>query len=426
MLLNKVEFTNFRNFKNLEIELHKRYTIIVGANGAGKTNILDGISIAAGTFLYGIDGVKRAGINKSDARKESFSVGSVIDLQPQFPVIIKAKGVFDNKECQWSCSLNSLNGKTHISEAREITNLARDLQKEIRSGNQDSILPIVSYYGTGRLWAKKRAKTSSQFKAFNRFTGYVDCIDIETNEKLMLKWFQKMTLQEAQNGELSPELSAVKSAITSCFKSITNYDYVKPLYNLDTNEIDIVYSNAYGEKKRMPMSSLSDGYKNTISMISDIAYRMAVLNPQLLDHVLDTPGVVIIDEIDLHLHPSWQQIIIGNLLDIFPNVQFIFSTHAASVINSALKENLVIVKDETTYIPNNETYGKDVNSIIKEIMHSDERPRKIIELFSKFYSEMDSENYTLAKEILSKLDDELGGDDPELNSCHIKYSLETL
>ena len=80
---------------------------------------------------------------------------------------------------------------------------------------------------------------------------------------------------------------------------------------------------------------MSDGYKNTLSMIGDIAYRMAVLNPMLGDKVLeDTSGVVVIDEIDLHLHPQWQQTIISDLNTIFPKIQFIVSSHAPAVINS--------------------------------------------------------------------------------------------
>ena len=87
------------------------------------------------------------------------------------------------------------------------------------------------------------------------------------------------------------------------------------------------------------MKELSDGYKNTLSMVADIAYRMAVLNPWLLDRVLtETTGIVLIDEIDLHLHPQWQQRIIGDLRTIFPKVQFIVSTHAPLVINSVKRQ----------------------------------------------------------------------------------------
>ena len=92
---------------------------------------------------------------------------------------------------------------------------------------------------------------------------------------------------------------------------------------------------------RMPVSQLSDGYKCTISLIADIAYRMAILNPQLLNKVLvETEGIILIDEVDLHLHPKWQKRILKDLMDIFPKVQFIVSTHAPEVINSVKKDLL--------------------------------------------------------------------------------------
>ena len=120
------------------------------------------------------------------------------------------------------------------------------------------------------------------------------------------------------------------------------------------------------QHKRYAMKHLSDGYKNTLSMIADIAYRMAVLNPWLLEKVLkETLGIVLIDEIDLHLHTKWQQRIITDLRSIFPKVQFIVSTHAPIVISSVKKDNLLILQDLQADNPIIETYGKDANTILK-------------------------------------------------------------
>ena len=110
----------------------------------------------------------------------------------------------------------------------------------------------------------------------------------------------------------------------------------------------------------MPVSVLSDGYRCTISLIADIAYRMALLNPQLLDSVLtETDGIVLIDEIDLHLHPTWQKRVLKDLMDIFPKVQFIVSTHAPEVINSVKSDSVIILKDDKVLSATDETYGRD-------------------------------------------------------------------
>lgn len=427
MRINEISVHNFRGFEDLSVKLHKRITVFVGSNGAGKSSLLEAISISAGIFLYGFDGASRSSIKKTDARNVCHEMGSVLDLQPQFPVSIKAIGIISDQPVEWECSLNSEKSRTSVGNAKQLTSIASNYQKSVRTGDRSVILPIISYYGTGRLWAQKRAKKNENLRKFNRINGYVDCLESESNEKLMLNWFQKMTLQEViDTGNPIPEFVAVKSAISKCYNNINGCSDSRVVFNLDTHEIDVIYTNENGVKMRMPMSDLSDGYKNTISMIADIAYRMALLNPQLLDDVLTTPGVVMIDEVDLHLHPVWQQRIIGDLLDIFPNVQFVVSTHAPTVINSIDKENLVILKDNQALIAPQQVYGRDTNSIMREIMNTSERPLVVKEQFSEFYSALDDNELKKAKDILDNLIAEIGQNDPEITSCIVSLELENI
>jgi predicted ATP-binding protein involved in virulence len=179
----------------------------------------------------------------------------------------------------------------------------------VRSGNSKLILPIVAYYGTGRLWDYHREKQRDVFGANNRLNGYLNCMDGTANIKLMMNWFSKMTIQKYQNQELGlkeiPEMEAVYGAMESCFARITGCEIAKIQYNMGTKELEVAYQDASGEMLRIPINQLSDGYKSTISLLADIAYRMAVLNPQLLSGVCNsTSGIVLIDEVDLHLHPS--------------------------------------------------------------------------------------------------------------------------
>lgn len=426
MTINKLTINNFRCFTNLTIPFHRRVTVLVGSNGAGKSTILDAASIAAGIFFAGIDGVYGSGIKKSDARNVCYEVGSVLDLQPQFPVSICADGTVDNQNITWECDLNYALGRTTIGNAKRLINIASRYQELVREGDKNVRLPIISYYGTGRLWAQKRAKKDDNLRKFNRFNGYVDCLASQSNEKLMLNWFQKMTLQEAQAGKPLPEFTAVKNAVAKCFELVSGYSNAKSLFNLDTHEIDIQCTKTDGSKIRMPMSDMSDGYKNTISMISDIAYRMALLNPQLLEDVLSTSGIILIDEVDLHLHPAWQQRIIHDLCTIFPNVQFIVSTHSPTVINSVDQENLVIIKDNEVIMAPQQVYGRDTNSIMREIMDTAERPIEIKEEFNKFYSALDKSKFEDARNLLDHLIQKIGQNDPEITSCRIKLELESL
>ena len=422
LIIKQINLNNFRGFETFSASFNSHLNVIVGNNGAGKSSILDAIAIAIGTFLTGFDSVSSLSISKNDATIKSFEIGSVIDTQHQFPVCISAEGIISDNSVSWSRELNSAEGKTTIINAKELISISEEFQKKIREGSQDTILPLISYYGTGRLWAQKKEKRNTeQLTKFSRQTGYTDCLAAASNEKLMLKWFEKMTIQEAQSRKISPEFAAVKQAITSCFEGITGYKNIETLFNLDTHTIDLIFTDKSGERKRFQSKYLSDGYKNTLSMIGDIAYRMAILNPQLLGNVLTaTPGIVLIDEIDLHLHPIWQQRILKDLQKIFPKIQFIVSTHAPAVIGSVRQENLLILSEEgKVESPVTEVYGSDSNSILKSIMNASERPVEIKNMFEAFYSAVDEERFADAKKILYDIEDIIGSEDTELVGAHV-------
>ena len=221
-----------------------------------------------------------------------------------------------------------------------------------------------------------------------------------------------------------PELEAVYAAMESCYRKITGYSDVKVQYSMGTRELEIAYRNEDNELMRIPINQLSDGYKSTISLVADIAYRMAVLNPQLLDKVCtETDGIVLIDEIDLHLHPTWQQRILEDLTDIFPKLQFVVSTHAPSVISSAKSENLLILDQYEVYEPSGEVYGRDTSTIVRSVMNALERPKSVKKLFADFYHAIDESDVEKAEYVLNHLKAIMGNDEPEISSCNIKLKL---
>ena len=427
MLLKSMKLHNFRCFSDLDVTFNNRLTVVVGSNGAGKSTVLEAAAIASGTFCVAIDGVSSYGIKKGDAHYKYFDLGSTIDVQPQYPVEIMATGNVDGREVSWSRTLNSETGRGSLASAKELTNIAKSYQDRMRQGDEKLNLPIISYYGTGRLWAQHKEKKDDTFEKNTRKNGYVDSLDGAANNKLMMKWFQKMTIQQAQRGQEIPEFRAVRLAVEQVFAAITGFADVKVQFNLDTGELEVIYFDSNNEHVRIPVSMLSDGYKCTISLIADIAYRMAVLNPQLFDDVLtETEGIVIIDEIDLHLHPMWQKRILKDLMNIFPKVQFIVSTHAPEVINSVRSESIVVLKNNTVRYVGDETYGKDANTILREVMDVQTRPDDIRELLDKFYESLDRHEWSRAEQTLEQLETELGNNDPEVNSCRVHLELEKM
>lgn len=302
------------------------------------------------------------------------------------------------------------------------------------TGDKSLVLPLISYYGTGRLYAQKKEKKNiKSLTEFKRQVGYVDCMAAESNEKLMLNWFQTQTLkclQEQQRTgviEKSLLLKTVETAICKCFERISGAKNASIIFDLDTHRLVLNFESADGSLQKFAMDEMSDGYKNTLSMIGDIAYRMAVLNPMLGEKVLEeTPGVILIDEIDLHLHPQWQQTIISDLISIFPKIQFIVSSHAPAVINSVSREQIRILDNGEIYIPAAQTYGRDANSILREVMKVSERPMRIAELLKAFYVFMDNKQYDEADKVLSEIEDVVGTTDPDIAAARTALDLEKI
>ena len=431
MRLKTLTLENYRLFSDLTVTFHEKLTVLAGGNGSGKTAVLEGAAVALGTLFSKMDGIWGTNLKRSDARLKAYTLGSSDDVQPQYPVHVTASGILGGEKMQWMRGLNTPEGSMTVREAKEVINFSQRLQDRVRSGDQTLLLPVIAYYGTSRLSDYHREKRANTRGKNTRTKGYVDCLDGTANIKLMMNWFEKMTVQKYQRQEAGEkpalELDAVYRALSRCFSAVTGYPDATVRYNMDANELDIRYVDEDGLQMRIPMSQLSDGYRGTLSLIADIAYRMATLNPQLLDRVLEeTEGVVLIDEVDLHLHPQWQKRVLDDLTSIFPKVQFIVSTHAPEVINSVRSENLVILEDAQVKEPGSQVYGKDVKSLLKEVMGVEERPQAVAQLFSRFYETLAQKDFSAAEHTLDTLDELREYHDPEVASCRVKLRLERL
>lgn len=455
LYLKRLELTNFRKFGHLHVDFDEHLTVLIGDNGSGKTAILDAAAISLGALLIRVtspySAIDGRNIQSSDMRLLPVKTGSTISNQPQ-PVEIQADAMFRNREIRWSRTMNE--GRRLGGTLKEATAVSQTLQDEITQGGQ-SVLPLLAYYGTGRLWFHKREKKYSEMvfsRGYSRSNGYIDCLDSANNEKLMLNWFERMTSLEIQGqqfgtGERLPELDAVRKALSLCFRDLTGTDKVTVIFDLKSNSLRLVEYDETGSSM-LPFENLSDGYRNTLSLIADIAYRMAVLNPNAED-ILSSPGVVLIDEIDLHLHPRWQERIIQDLTSIFPRVQFIVSSHAPSVVASVkaaklrgirpLHENegvenihglaeLSGVFDDayTTYAPSDESYGHDAGDILEDVMNANERPVQVKRQIEEFHHALDDGKLDSAANKLADLERTVGPRDHDVVSGHVALDLERM
>jgi predicted ATP-binding protein involved in virulence len=432
MRISKIELTNFRLFEHFELRLDDHFTLLVGANGSGKSSVLEGISVGIGSLFLGLGEEPASSLKKEQVRAASKEIGDVVDRQPQYPTKVSCMGILNDQPIQWTRTLNGPKSNTTHNAAVEMTTASRRMNTMLIASTNNLILPVVSFYGTGRLWAKKKAKKGNRIgKVTKRQDGYVDCLDAMSNEKLMYSWFEKMSYQEYQTGVKNSMLTTVQEAMVRSFngfKGRSSFGKADRCY-FDANhgELVIVYHTAEGSIVKSPLSQLSDGFRSMVSLVGDLAYRMAVLNPQLKDRVLDeTPGIVLIDEIDLHLHPSWQMHIIEDLRAIFPLVQFVATTHAPHVISSVQKEQVVILDHQQPYPASGPTFGKDANSILQDQMQVPERQESVRELFTAFHQAIDESDLEKAKSALAEMTLILGNDDTDVVGATTTLLLESM
>ena len=429
MRLKQVTMKNFRCFENATVSFAPGYTVLIGNNGSGKSAALDAVSLALGSFLNGMDGIKSNLIQKDDVRYSMFLQGNTMNREPQYPVVIGAESVLQDGRClRWERSLNRANGHTTIKAARPIMDFASELQHETRKGNKNVILPLVAYYGTGRLWNTKQRHHIPGKNLWTRIKGYEDCLDAAETDKSMNEWLARMTYLSLQEERPIEELSAVEQALADCYAGIDDSaEKVNIRFSVKINELEIMVQHKDGRIEYLPFHMLSDGIRIILHMVADIAYRMAVLNPQLLDDVIaETDGIVLIDEIDMHLHPAWQKRIIHDLCTIFPKVQFILTTHSPSILVNVPKENIRVLENGKCLFLENKTYGRDINAVLSETMKVRVRPKEIIEKIDAFNKSVDSGNLENAKKILSDLRRVLGENDQDVINAQISLDLEEI
>lgn len=438
---------NFRCFEELSVNFSTPYTVLIGVNGSGKSSILDALRIFLDSFSNSVKlnqvhdisfVIYDLKILSSDIRRKVMLNGSVLESLPQHPTFVS--GTIKNeagKVISWkraSIKYNDIE-KNNDLESKQLIKYLNKIKKQFNNG-ENIILPLIAYYGTDRRWI---AKEHSEEKinremipvAYEvpRLRGYSNCLNSSVfHLEVMRNWFARMLLIERK--KTVPEFQAVKTAIANCYKNINDIEQlqdVKVDYDAESEDIEIQITFANGNSEILPLHCLSDGAKSILAISSNIAYRMAVLNPHLLDKVTEeTDGVVLIDEIDMHLHPSWQRKVIDSLHKTFPKLQFIFTTHSPTVLTNVPKENILILNDGKIYTPDVNTRGRDVNSILCEVMQTEIRPTEISTKLKKFSDAIDNNDLAEAEKILEELRTQLGENDSEVVGAQVTLDLERI
>lgn len=389
MNIKTLHVQNFKNFEDKTLEFSKQFNLFIGDNGTGKSTLIDALAVAASTFLEGLDGVKARTIKPFEVRLTSFVSGQSYTQERQFPSMITASGEVLGQSLEWTRTREATHGRTTRKAAKRLQNLAKSAQEDVRAGKAIT-LPVVAQYTTARLWLERREQrdTDQQRSLFDviesnpadrsRLAGYTDALEIATNRQRLLRWFAQQELASLQSKKPIAVFEAARKAMISCVEGCSALWF-------DVSRQDIIVTI---HDRTLPWGMLSDGQRNMLTMVADIAHRMAVLNPHLLENAtLETPGVVLIDELDLHLHPRWQRHVVEDLRKTFPSVQFFATSHSPFIVQS-LRPGELIDLNETPGAA--EYQDKSIEDIVELVMdvplpQMSERKQDMLETAKKYY-----------------------------------------
>ncbi len=375
--------SNFRCFAECLIELHPQLTVLVADNGHGKSAVLDALVLALSPFVDAMtEGERSTGFEPSDIRLVPDGAGG---MTPSLPTRIEADAIVNGRPLEWARSVETFNTprpRTSSREARELVAAASDMKMMAlgEDASQPQALPLIAQYGTGRLWNQRppESKYRSSRSMRDRTAGYANCFSSSSSFDDMIAWFDARMDQAGDphfSGEWRRNVSLFNAVREAVRVVLQPTGWCELEWDKESRGF-VVGNQRYG---RLPLASLSDGVRNMIALVADIARRCAMLNPQFGENAAHrTPGVLLIDEVDMHLHPRWQQLVVASLQKAFPRVQLVLTTHSPHVLSTVDWDSIRVISqgedDNEVEKPPLQTQGVESAGVLSSVMDVDAVP----------------------------------------------------
>jgi predicted ATP-binding protein involved in virulence len=437
MRIEELHLQNFRGFRELKLTLPSDLAVFIGVNGSGKSSILDSIAILLSQFVadVSVHYESRLYIEEDDIKITSNEVFLSTRVK-----------VDSNNKLWWEVSqdrkmgMQSTKGDLFNYLLERLLNEVIPIHDDERilqiNNKNDLILPIIVFYHTDRILIKSSAineisEEERENTYGSRLIGYQKAFSGNINDfRDFLYWFKEeeeyeneVRLREDTNFR-NPRLEIIRKALETFLEGFPNTQFsdlhivrVSPSREGGIRRLSKPSLVIKKNGENFKLDQLSDGEKTLLMIVVDIARRLAILNPSITNpyELLEKgTGIILIDEIDLHLHPQWQRIVIPSFRKTFPNCQFIVTTHSPQVLSGVNRENVFILEDSQIVELTPHTFGRDSNSILFEVMGVEKRPVKIQERIDKCFEMIDNDKLEEAKLELQKLSELLGNNDPDI------------
>jgi predicted ATP-binding protein involved in virulence len=431
MKIKQFRLENVGPFSSLSMELDGGVTIFIGNNGAGKTTILTSLATSLSWFVARFRSEKG---NGSAIDEESILNGANT-------ASIAMAVADDDLTYEWSLSKTRTGRKNgHASQLNNATRLA-DVYRTSLSENEHASAPLIAFYPVERVVLDIPLK-SREKHTFQQLDGYDNSLNQGVDFRRFFEWFREredsenentipeQTLKEIEKSVgaevwrtlklelLSPkdrQLTAVRSAIEH---------FMPGFGNLRVRRKPRLHMSIDKEAETLNVSQLSQGEKSLMALVGDIARRLAMMNPGLANP-LEGEGIVLIDEVDMHLHPTWARTIVQRLTNTFPNCQFVLTTHSPLVISDS-KAVLVYALENGQLVKVPPLYGQDVNTVLLEAMDTHVRNAVVAQRLNDLLDAIHERRLDDARRLVQALEAELPAQHVELLKARLLLRKEEL
>lgn len=422
MRIDRLIIENFKKFPRQTFDLHPHFTLFVGENGAGKTTVLDALAVAAGIWLVEAPDSTLAGSRReifpTEIRLEPDIKGDRVQFRECRPVRVEAIGqIGTHPNVSWIRQIRPDGKRTSNLEAKRALAYVKDIYARDSAG-ENVLCPVLAYYGAGRAWLSSNERVPKPQKngPARRWAAFYDCFNERIRFAELQKWFSRESVERGnRGGRWRPGFEAVRRAVLNCVPGAQDVRF-------DPDRDQVILSLG-GDVQ--PFDNLSAGQRMMLALVADLAIKSVTQNafllpaddlppgeqmPEVLKH---TPGIVLIDELDVHLHPKWQRRVRKDLKETFPGIQFVCTSHSPQVIGEVRPEEIRSLDNDEITTPER-SFGIDSSRILEEVMHTSARNDSVAVLLRQLFHLIDQEDLSAARNLLPAVEAQIGPDDPEV------------
>lgn len=435
--MKQIVYKDFRCFTDLTVNFKSGLNLLVGDNASGKTTILRGLKVALGAFFsgYNDENTHFTGLTVSDFREvrvgDSVANEKPVSICFDYSDIMDHAVGFEDTSEQKSCVNRA--SKKNRTETKGLNNYKAygkylfDTLFDIENKRQAKPLPLFASFTTEDIHSNRKLEEKRFKQYFHKPSfGYYECMQ---GNGFFLYWIKRLLVLTEGNKsieEIEGVQQAIKKALGEEGCNIITHMSVRP------NQGKVYYH--FTDGREVEAENLSDGYTRVVNIVTDIAFRCMLLNKGIYGSKAceKTIGTVLIDEVDLHLHPTLQASILKGLQNAFPKLQFIASTHAPMVMTGVEPNDtncvykLFYTQDEGYQVREIQPYGLDASTIIETVLNLIPRVKEVQDKLDMLFDLIDSDKEEEARTLLLKLQSTFESSIPELNRAEamLNFTIE--